>query len=66
MVMGGNGNNKQNINNGSRKVSIIADEFVCLCSEYGIAPELVAEDMLAAGLKSVSVKDVRKFIEENY
>ena len=47
-------------------MSIIADEFVCLCSEYGIDPSIVAEDMLAAGLKSVSVEDVRKFIEENY
>jgi hypothetical protein len=44
----------------------LADEFVSLCEEYGIAPELVAEDMLAAGLKSVSVEDVRTFIEENY
>jgi hypothetical protein len=47
-------------------MSIIADEFVSLCEEYGIAPELVAEDMMYKGLKSVSVEDVRVFIEENY
>jgi hypothetical protein len=47
-------------------MSMIADEFVSLCSEYGVDPSIVAEDMLAAGLKSVSGEDVRAFIEENY
>jgi len=47
-------------------MSIWVGQFVSLCEEYGIAPEIVAEDMVAAGMKSVSVEAVRKFIEENY
>ena len=47
-------------------MSIIADEFACLCSGYGIDPSIVAEDMFAAGWRSISVDEARKFIEENY
>ena len=45
---------------------MIANEFVVLCNEYGIDPSTVAEDMVAAGLRSISVDEARKFIEENY
>jgi hypothetical protein len=45
---------------------MIANEFVALCNEYGVDPSLVAEDMMAAGLRSITVEQARKFIEDNY